>query len=156
MKKIIIKKSKLLNKKSNDRRSVVVPTIHIDRESTEIVTLNDLVNWLFEETSRRESEYTHQCMNLFTALVKLLGNFFPFLFFFSFFLTFIMRKKIKSNQKDKPLTVEEWVKSKIQHQSFNWFINLYEPPKLQPLNQNLFTNIAIGLIFLFLFLHFMI
>lgn len=74
MKKIIIKKSKLLLKASNDRKTVTTKSFRDDTEDFEIKTLGDLVAWLFDETGRKESDYSHQCMELFSEFVKLLAG----------------------------------------------------------------------------------
>ena len=75
MKKIIVKKAKLLLKASNDRKTVTTKSFRHDSEDVEIRNLQDLVTWLFDETARKESEYAHQCMELFSEFVGLISGF---------------------------------------------------------------------------------
>lgn len=70
LKKIIKLKSSLFLTATSDRRRF---------PGLEEANLSCLVNWLFSETSRKESDYANMCRELFTEfVVHLPGNIFYF------------------------------------------------------------------------------
>ena len=105
MKKIIAKKANTLLKPSRDRKTVTTKSFRNENEDAEIETLHDFVDWVFDETARKESDYSHQCMELFSEFVRLLSE--------------------RSNP-------AEWVKQRLAKQP-DFVTRLYEPqPRLKP------------------------